>query len=349
MTFESCSSTPRRRRLAAVLTLVVQALVVALVLGARPAGRPRMSQLQSAGAGRAALGDSCVIRADGRSQTNADRLVAAALDSIAALESVFGHGAPGSEMAALDGAPPETRITCSRALWSALGTALAVAGETGGAYDPTALPLVRAWRDAAPMRPDEGALGEARRRSGYAQLGLEPGTASVRFPRAGMAIDLDGVARGMALDRAVDQLRAGGMRRARLDFGDVSEVFADEGDSWGVPVADPTEPERTAVTITARRSAVATAPFEPAMIDPRSGRTVLRSSGVTVVTGSAARAQALARALRVLGRDEAERFALAHRDIGVLWLEPDGSTLQAWRWNLTLVTADPAVVVRWMP
>ena len=69
---------------------------------------------------------------------------------------------------------------------------------------------------------------------------------------------------------------------------------------------------------------------------------------MTVVTRSAARAQALARALLVMGREGAASFAAGRPDLGVLWLEPDGSTLQAWRWNMPRLATAPEAVVRWM-
>jgi FAD:protein FMN transferase len=351
MTLLPRTSSPRRHPRHAVRWLAAAAQVLALVLlpGARSSRKVRTPDLESAEGARAALGDTCRVRADGRTAENAALMVAAVLDSVAGLDRVFARDVPRSEIAALDSVAPETRIGCSPLLWSALDVALATARETGGAYDPTMLPLERAWKEAAPLRPDPGTLRDARDRAGWDQVQLEPGTRSLRFPRDGMAIDLDGVAHGVALDLAVDVLRAGGIRRGRIALGEVTTVFADDGEAWGVPVEDPGSPGRTSMTVTARQGAVATAAPVQAMLDPRSGRLVLRTSGVTVVAHSAARAQALALALRVMGRDEAERYALAHRDVGVLWLEPDGSTLQAWRWNLTLVVPDPAVVVRWMP
>jgi hypothetical protein len=32
----------------------------------------------------------------------------------------------------------------------------------------------------------------------------------------------------------------------------------------------------------------------------------------------------------------------------VLWLEPDGDTVRAWRWNVRAVRALPGAAVRWM-
>ena len=34
-----------------------------------------------------------------------------------------------------------------------------------------------------------------------------------------------------------------------------------------------------------------------------------------------------------MGRERAAQFAERHPEIGVLWLEPSASGLQAWRWH----------------
>jgi thiamine biosynthesis lipoprotein ApbE len=60
---------------------------------------------------------------------------------------------------------------------------------------------------------------------------------------------------------------------------------------------------------------------------------------VTVIAASATRAQGMANAMLVMGRDRARTFALEHPDLGVLWLEPAGDELNAWAWNLPSVEA----------
>jgi thiamine biosynthesis lipoprotein ApbE len=82
-------------------------------------------------------------------------------------------------------------------------------------------------------------------------------------------------------------------------------------------------------------------------LDPGTGAPVPVEASVTVVTRSAARARGVAAALLVLGRERAMRFVESRPELGVLWLEPDGSTVRAWRWNLPMAKADPRAVVRW--
>ena len=84
------------------------------------------------------------------------------------------------------------------------------------------------------------------------------------------------------------------------------------------------------------------------IIDPGSGRPVRGTAAVTVVARSATRAEAVARALLVMGRERAAGFAATHAGLGVLWLEPSASGLQAWAWNLPSLEVAPGVNVVWM-
>jgi len=66
-----------------------------------------------------------------------------------------------------------------------------------------------------------------------------------------------------------------------------------------------------------------------------------------VVTRSAARAQALAIALLVMGRARAADFIESHPDMGAIWLEPDGARFVGWRWRLPAAHAFPGVALEW--
>jgi thiamine biosynthesis lipoprotein ApbE len=84
------------------------------------------------------------------------------------------------------------------------------------------------------------------------------------------------------------------------------------------------------------------------VLDPRTGQLPLGEASVTVVERSVLRVRALAEALLVQGRDDAEAYASAHPETGVLWLEPLDGDVRAWAWNLGRVAPEPGVRVEWM-
>lgn len=108
-----------------------------------------------------------------------------------------------------------------------LAVADLVARATGGAFDPSVAPLLRALglhgerSTVHALEPDEASA-----LVGWCDgVILDPSTHTVRFGRPGVALDLGGIAKGHALDLAVAALRENGVEQALL-HGGTSTVVA---------------------------------------------------------------------------------------------------------------------------
>jgi FAD:protein FMN transferase len=296
------------------------------------------------------------ITAASRGNVTDTARASAALDlafaEAARLDGVFALAGDTSELARLNRVAAEQRVFCSADLYAALEAAITLAGETDGAYDPTSGPLLRAWdRRNGTRAPDAVDLAEARRLTGWHMLTLDPGNRTARLARPGMEVALGAIARGVVLERAAGLLRQRGIARARLELGGDVLAFTTY-DAWSVAIPGPAGDERTVMTLTVSNGAVGTARSGRAgtarVLDPRMGRLPLGEASVTVVERSALHARAFAEALLVQGRDDAEAYAHAHPEAGVLWLEPLDGGVRAWAWNLGRLTCEPGVRVEWM-
>lgn len=273
--------------------------------------------------------------------------IEAALDTAARLAHEPAAGAAGGELVRLNGSAATGRFACSADLYATLDAALTIAVETDGAYDPTAGPLERLWRQPrAGDQPDPLALAEARQLVGWRLLLLEPGGRTVHFRRPGMELALEAVAGGRVLQRAAAVLRERGIARARLELAGEVLTFTN-CEAWTVDVPHPDAGRGLAMRLRVSNAAVATA-GGPDLLDSRTGRRPSGEGSVTVVTTPAPGAPALAGALRVLGRDGAAEYARRHTDVGVLWLEPEGEGVRAWAWNFGAITPEPGLRVDWM-
>jgi thiamine biosynthesis lipoprotein len=200
-------------------------------------------------------------------------------------------------------------------LFAVLTRARELAVATDGAFDPTVLPLLVAW----------GAYRELQLRTdepvtvGFAGLRLDDRTRTVAFRARGMGLDLGGIAKGFALDRATAALRALGARRALLDLGgNLALVDDDQARRWPVAVRDPHSPDRPLGTLAVGRGGVSTsanyardfaaegwrAPTH--IYDPRTRRPVGVERAVTVWAADATTADALSTALMVTGKGGAD-------------------------------------------
>lgn len=221
-------------------------------------------------------------------------------------------------------------------LFTLLTRAVELSRLTDGAFDVTILPLLRAW--GAYPGLDHVAAGRADA-VGWSGLELDRDAQTVAFRRDGMGIDLGGIAKGFALDRARIALAAAGVRRATVDLGGNLALLGEGPDGgWRIAVRDAELAEGTLGVLTlAAGDTVSTsgnyardfaaegwrAPSH--VYDPRTGKPVLGDLAVTVWTPDATTADALSTAFLVLGPEAARSVVARFPDVGVLFVDGRGT------------------------
>jgi len=134
----------------------------------------------------------------------------------------------------------------------------------------------------------------------------------VRLRQHGVRIDLGGIAKGFAVDRAVDALRRHGIRSGLVNAGGDLKAFGP--DSRTIYIRNPRDPAMLAARIMVRDEALATTggrfdPFESheveacAVIDPRSGEPARAARGATVRASSCMIADALTKIVMIARED----------------------------------------------
>ena len=185
--------------------------------------------------------------------------------------------------------------------------------ESGGAFDPTVAALMRAHglHQVPGCKPVD--LTSARATCGWQAVELEPRTCSVRLARAGIALDLGGVAKGHALDLAARVLREEGVEAALL-HGGTSTVLAlappPEREAWTVALGDGPAAPRVQLAERALSVSAHDGRLSPAgvshVLDPRSAESVADLARVAVCAAGAqhgaAQADAWSTAILVSGQ-----------------------------------------------
>lgn len=255
-----------------------------------------------------------------------------ALDEIERLEAQLSLYRPDSELSGVNARAARGPVVVEPRFFRLLERVQDLWVATEGAFDPTIAPLMRAWglRDAGREvgeLPTPEALAAAREAVGFQHVVLDPGERTVRLLRPGMSLDLGGIGKGYAIERAVELLQEAGVTTALLHAG-TSTVFAlgapPGEDAWTVAIRDPREPDKkepylARVRLRDRALSVS-APHGKAItvgnrriyhvLDPRRGEPVEGARLAALVTASPTDADALSTALLVLGSDGA---ALARR------------------------------------
>ena len=224
----------------------------------------------------------------------------------------YDHRDPASPVAELNrtGAAeldPLTAATLSRAVQ--------LADATGGAFDPTVLPITRLWDfDHGGTLPDEAALRRALARVDFRRLQVSGGAATLHDAE----LDLGAIGKGAVVDHLADWLAERGYSRFLLEAGGdvlVSGLKPD-GTQWRIWIRHPRSADAPLAIVTigaaGERVALATSgDYERFMerggvryhhiLNPVTGHPDSDAVSVSVIAGSAIEADAFATALFVMG------------------------------------------------
>jgi thiamine biosynthesis lipoprotein len=284
-------------------------------LSAEPApSRARLFRHEGA---RLSMACAYTIVAYGPDRQALPSAVEAALDEVDRIDRLMSHYRPESPLSRLNREAAAAPAPVDPELFDFLAECLRYSRESGGAFDITVGPLMKAWGffRGEGRRPGDPELNEARERTGYAHLTLRSGERTIRFDRPGMELDLGGIAKGYAVDRAVAVLRSRGIAAALVSAGGstIYALGAPPGRrGWEVTIQDPLHANRAARTMLLRDRALSVSgrsekSFETGgvryghVMDPRTGHPVTDVLSVAVLAGSGTAGDALDNAFFVLG------------------------------------------------
>jgi thiamine biosynthesis lipoprotein ApbE len=277
-----------------------------------------------------------------------------ALDEVDRIDRVMSHYKPESPLSRINGEAARHPVVVNPELFDFIKQSLKYSEESTGAFDITVGPLMKVWgffRGEGHL-PAEVDLADARRRVGFRHVVLDEDRHTIRFDVEGVELDLGGIAKGYAVDRAAQMLRSRRVDAALVSAGG-STIYGlgapPESDGWRVQIQDPTDSAKVAREVTLRNRALSIAgssekSFEADgiryshIMDPRTGRPVPGMLSVAVLTDTGTEGDALDDALFVLGPSKSMEYLKRHPDAEAFWFVPAGAR----RW--TLVSSQPADV-----
>ncbi len=124
-----------------------------------------------------------------------------------------------SEVGIINKHAGDDSIMVSSELSSLLETALQYCRSSDGTFDITVEPLVKAWNflSERPQKPTDKQIQAILQYVGYRKLTIFNRMAFLQ--QRGMGIDLGAIAKGYAVEKALQKLRSGGVRKAIVDLG----------------------------------------------------------------------------------------------------------------------------------
>ena len=231
---------------------------------------------------------------------------------ISRIEDIMSAYKPDSELCSLN-KTGEQEI--SRELLYVINKARYTSVLSNGAFDITCKPLIDLWHNAKKTNevPNTQNILDVLSVVGYRNISIKNN--NVKFNKAGMKIDLGGLAKGYAVDMAMDLIRKYDIKGALVDAGgDIRAIGKQEdGKLWEIGIKHPRERNRIIGLINLKNSAVATSgDYErffmlngkrySHIIDPRTGYPKDNQIiSVSVLSSDCLTCDSLATALTVLG------------------------------------------------
>lgn len=280
-------------------------------------------------------------------RSRAEAAAGVAFVELARLDAMMSDYRESSEVSEVGRRAGLDSVGVSPEMIEVLETAIEVSRASGGAFDVTAAPLTRAWREARRTGRLPDGLASLRERTDWNAIEIDGGR--VRLARKGMALDLGGIAKGYAAERAVQRLRRAGCPRALVAIaGDVAVGDAPPDEAgWRIEVRPSKNSEPIGVLSLVRASVSTSGDSEQFIeidghryshiVDPRTGLGSERQVAATVVAPSGAVADALATAACLLSVEQASGMLRAFPGVSVIVVDGGGvrvlGALRALRWH----------------
>lgn len=266
----------------------------------------------------------------------ARRAVEAAFAAVEQVDRDMSLYRPESDIGRLNRLAAQQEMPVRDSTATVLREALRVARASQGALDVTISPLLARWGFHSPRleAPGPQQLEAALALVDYRHIHLDDVTGAVRLARPGVQLDFGGIAKGYAVDLAVEALRQDGIRHGMVNAGGDLRLLGahPDGAPWVVGVQHPLTPSRLLLALSLDGGAVATSGNYLRyrvyngrryghLLHPQHGYPADTALSLTVVASTAMRADALATAALVMGRD------------GMAWLrdQPDVEALMVTR------------------
>lgn len=281
------------------------------------------------------MGTVVEIMAEGQTNAQLEAAVDAAFAEMARLEHLLSSYQADSDVSLLSQSAAGGEVKAETAAVLALG--LEVARRSGGAFDMTLGRLKSLWGldGEHPAVPEQQAIAAAL--EGIGPTALDLAGRQVGKRSAQLQIDLGGIAKGYAVDRAIAVLKEHGITSAAVNAGGDMYLLGQRPERpWRIGIQHPRRKEAVLETVQIRDRAVVTSGdyerfFEADgqryhhIFDPQTGFPARACQSVTIITDSVALGDALATAVFVLGPEAGLRLLAEYPGTEGLIVAADGS------------------------
>ncbi len=169
-----------------------------------------------------------------------EQLLANVLDEFRRLDQLLSPYIPNSELSQVNQQAAQAPVKLSDEMYLLIDKSLQVGELSQGAFDITFASLGQFYDYREGQQPTDAQRQENLEAIDYHWLALDKVHHTLAFRNARVKIDLGGIAKGYAVDRATTMLLAAGIKHASISAGGDSRVLGDRrGQPWHVGIKKP--------------------------------------------------------------------------------------------------------------
>ena len=284
----------------------------------------------------AIMGTRCAVELWADSREAGEAGIAAVFADMRRIDALMSTYKPDSEISRVNAEAGKGPVQVSQELFSLLQTAQQYSALSSGAFDITYASVGYLYDYRAHVHPDDNTIAATLPSVDYRQLRLDPAARTVGFGKPGMRIDLGGIAKGYAVDRGIEILKARGLAHAMVNAGGDTRVSGDRfGKPWVIGIRHPDRKDEVVLRIPLVDAAFSTSGdyerfFDEGgvryhhILDPKTGRSPHEVRSVTVIASNATRTDGLTKTVFILGPKAGLDFINGQPDADAIVISADG-------------------------
>lgn len=241
---------------------------------------------------------------------------------------------PESEISRLNKTAYTKSFKCSPLLWNIFNSSRRDYDISGGAFDVSARPLMLLWgfyRKRGDTLPSAKEIKEAQGKTGLNKIIFDNKNHTVKFTLPDMSVDFGGMAKGVAVEIAVQKITMMGIKHGIIDLGGNMYCLGRPPAPkkfYTIGIRDPLTKDKVCAKLLLTNKAVATSGnYEryvtikgrhyTHIMNPKSGKPVEDMLSVSVISPSAGDADFLSTTIFILGSDFAKLICQSNPELGV--------------------------------
>ena len=164
-----------------------------------------------------------------------------------------------SELSSINQQAAKSPLKISPELFNLIEKSIAISKLSNGAFDITFSSVGQFYDYRKKVMPNKKEIAKNLKKINYKNIQLNKNNQTIFFTQAGTRIDLGGIAKGHAVDNAINLLQKHGITQAMVSAGGDTRIIGDKGGRpWYVGIRHPRDKMKSAVVLPLSHTAIST-------------------------------------------------------------------------------------------